>query len=71
MKVTDLIKELEALDQNLDVYISSDAEGNSFGEFTDLSVNEPERDEDGNYFDYEDEWGERPTNRPVVILWPN
>jgi hypothetical protein len=79
MKVKELIKLLQETDENYDILISSDPEGNSFSKFEDVSfdmhyevygedveIQSKEDYEDDCMLDEDDE----PFEPNCIILWP-
>lgn len=77
MKIKKLIKELQKLDPELEIIVSSDSEGNNFSALQDVSLAEYYRNKDdefGHYteieiYDMEDE--DKPANtKKCVILFP-
>lgn len=60
MKVRELVQDLLLVDQDLDVYLSSDAEGSAV------------RMMDGNGFGWtiEHDWDSIVPDRQIIVLWP-
>lgn len=83
MKVKELVAFLGSVDQNSEVILSGDAEGNNLSPLAEPSIGiyEPETTWYGNFFDVnwsaedacmdEDEWQEKlDTSDRCVVLWP-
>lgn len=71
MKVGELMAYLSGLDENLDVYISSDAEGNNINKLYELEEGFIDEETKEFYFDEEiDVDDERDYIRRCLILWP-
>ena len=73
MKVKDLIKELLEMDQEFDVIMASDSEGNNFGPFSGFGTGMyvPDSSWSGMLYGEEDaeDWDE-PYVENCVVFWP-
>ena len=69
MKVKQLIKELSGIDENTEIVMSKDGEGNDFSPLSDISLGHYEADctWSGQYYD-DDEKTEKSIK--AICLWP-
>lgn len=71
MKVKELKEALKEIDDNLEVLIASDEEGNSFNLLFEVSPNSRGQIESGQWETFHpDDWDDFPELQPVVVLWP-